>query len=98
MKTEITALEYAQFKGSQKNEIESMKKHISKMKDEICELQNELYTCHDEITEIEDAVIYCRKDIEEINERHIPRHIRSKLIMFTAMFQNNRKLFVVYFF
>ncbi|XP_052087894.1 uncharacterized protein LOC127724932 [Mytilus californianus] len=77
LKTEITALECTQFNGSQKNEIASMQRNISKMKDEVYELQNELFTCQDEITEIQDAVIHSRKDIDDINERHIPRHIRK---------------------
>ncbi|CAC5383298.1 unnamed protein product [Mytilus coruscus] len=76
-RTEIVSLECTQFNGSQKNEIECMKKNIFKMRDEMYELQNELFSCRDEIKDIQEAVIYCRKDIEETNERHIPRHIRK---------------------
>ncbi|CAG2243668.1 recD [Mytilus edulis] len=76
-RTEIESLKCTQFNGSQKNEIECMKKNIFRMKDEIHELQNELFSCQDEIKDIKDAVIDCRKDIEETNEKHIPHHIRK---------------------
>lgn len=86
-RTEIESLKCTQFNGSQKNEIECMKKNIFRMKDEIHELQNELFSCQDEIKDIKDAVIDCRKDIEETNEKHIPHHIRSRLLILSLIFK-----------